>query len=375
MITAWPTGLREIDLLPPEYQPSGFYPVGELEVGETGISRFIPRLRHGKQGGKFSIHLVNYRLQERRLLFAIAVEKILEFKGPNPLIRIMRCMVAELLRIIGHLNCLALAGHSVGAFRVASEIGRDARLIHGCLHEMITGGNGQNFIVPGGFNGDIDSSFFDSADEVLTILKNRLSYYKKNLINDSFFIARTRGEGKIDIETALDWGVTGPTLRAAGVRRDLRKDNPHSAYEEIKFRIPIGKNGDIYDRFRIRFLELKQSINIFKQITRVVSGHDYSADDLLLLSPGKIKINSQSHLFGRRIVLAGEKYDTVDEELYCSMESASGELGCYVRVLENNYIEAQLREPGFVNFQSLRRFAQKVRPEDLSLLTASLGLF
>ncbi len=375
MITAWPTGLREIDLLPPEYQPAGFYPGGNLEVGESGVNRFIPRLRHGEQDGKFSSHLVNYRLQERRLLFAITVEQLLEFESPNPLIRILRCMVAELLRMTGHLNCLALAAHGVGAFRVASEIGRDARLIHGCLHELSTTPHGQNYIVPGGFKGEIKSAFFESTDEILTILKNRLNYYEKNLINDSFFMARTRNEGKIDIETALDWGVTGPTLRASGVRRDLRKDTPYNAYKEIKFRIPIGKRGDIHDRFRVRFLELKQSINILGQITRVVSGRDYSAADLLTLAPEEYKIKLQPHLFGRRMILVGGKYDTSNEEVYFSIESASGELGCYARVLRENLVEAQLREPGFVNFQSLRRFAQRVRPEDLAVMAASLGLF
>lgn len=238
--------------------------------------------------------------------YAMAIEKLLGIEIP-PRARYIRAIVLELSRMASHLFTFGGHAGSIGLYTVPNWTISDRDFILD-LFEMLTGGRVYHiYTYPGGVRRDIPEGFVDKAREVLDYIEKRLPDYDRLYFDSYMFKKRAKGIGVIKKEDAIDWGVTGPNLRASGVQKDTRKDDPYAAYGEFDFDIPVLTNGDIFDRIMIRRMEMEESIKIVRQ----------ALDNL---PQGAIRAKVPNPM--RFIVPAGDTYVKV--------ESSKGEYGYYM---------------------------------------------
>ncbi len=238
--------------------------------------------------------------------YAMAVEKLLGIEPP-PRAKYIRTIVLELSRIASHLFTFGGHAGALGLYTLPNWSISDRDFILD-LFEMLTGGRVYHiYIYPGGVRRDLPDGFIEKTKEVLDYLEKRLEDYDRLYFDSYMFRKRTVGIGIIKQEEAIDWGVTGPNLRATGVRADIRKDDPYAAYGELDFEVPILTGGDAHDRMMIRRMEVSESIKIIRQ-----------ALDNLPDGPIREKVPNPM----RFVVPPGDTYVKV--------ESSKGEYGYYM---------------------------------------------
>ncbi len=284
----------------------------------------------------------------------IAVEKMLGLEIPKR-IQYLRVIIMELSRIIDHLICTSIMGVDVGGLTGFLYIYQERENVYD-IFEKMTGGRMHPAIGRvGGFEHDI---YPDFKKDVLKFTKNFHKLYNDftGLFNrNRIFMDRTMNVGVISQEDAIDYGFTGPNLRATGVNYDVRKANPYCSYEEFDFEVPLGKNGDVYDRFTVRNEEMLQSIKIINQaIAKLPDEGPYKVEVPEISLPDKkdvyTKMESMIHHF--KHVTEGIK--PAPQEAYFPVEGGNGELGFYtVSDGEMNPYRLHLRRPCFIYYQAL----------------------
>jgi NADH-quinone oxidoreductase subunit D len=277
-----------------------------------------------------------------------AVERLAEIRVPERA-EYIRVIVCELQRIASHMMGVGASGADTGAataFIYAFEIRE--RVIE--LFELLCGARlTYNYVRPGGVSADLPPGWVDSCREVVRGLPARL-----NDLDDLFFgnyIARGRmkGIGVLSAADAVAWGATGPVARGSGVAYDLRKDDPYSVYPRLDFEIPVGENGDVFDRARLKLAESIESCRIVEQA-------------LGQLEPGPVNASGVPRLIRPR---PGDAYDHI--------ESARGSLGVYlVSDGSPRPYRMKVRSPAFCNLQLLGRLAPGHSMSDLIVILGSL---
>jgi len=180
--------------------------------------------------------------------------------------KFIRSLVLELSRIGSHLFTLGGIAATTGIYTMPNwSIAARDRILE--LFEALTGGRVYHlYTVPGGVRRDLPNGFKDKVLKTMDYIEARLPEYDSLVFENPVFVQRTRGTAVISKETALEWGVTGPNLRACGIAEDVRKNQTYEAYDQIDFNIPTFDGGDCYDRARIRRAEIAESINIVRQL-------------------------------------------------------------------------------------------------------------
>jgi NADH-quinone oxidoreductase subunit D len=196
--------------------------------------------------------------------YVTAVEKLMGIRVPERA-EFLRVMTAELLRIQSHLLWYAAAGLDLGALSPFFYAFREREEIYSIMEEISGARMTFNYFKIGGFLQDVPASFFDRVRKFVGHAGKKFDEYQDLLIDNVIFVNRTRGVGILKPETALDYGVTGPVLRASGPAYDLRKCDPYSVYPRFDFGVPTGKIGDTLDRSQIRMDEMRQSLRILEQ--------------------------------------------------------------------------------------------------------------
>ncbi|HRP70696.1 MAG TPA: NADH-quinone oxidoreductase subunit D, partial [Turneriella sp.] len=256
----------------------------------------------------------------------LAVESLMGITAP-PKALVVRMIIAELSRIIDHIICLGILGVDLGAFASFLYMFHQREDVYQIL-EKLTGARINNtFCRIGGLERDIYPEF--QAD-VKVFLKNFPKVLKETdalLTKSRIFIDRTKGVGKISAERALEYGFTGPNLRAAGVDFDVRVSNPYMYYDQVDFDIPVGEDGGVYDRFLVRLEEMRQSLRIIEQLNNNIPEGAYHADIPHAYLPSKQKVYSSMEdlIYHFKIIQHGITVPT--GEHYFSTEAANGELG------------------------------------------------
>ncbi len=286
--------------------------------------------------------------------YAIAVERLAKLEVP-PRCQAIRVIIAEMARISSHLMGLGAFGIDVGAWTVFLYTFTEREKLYK-LFEELTGARfttsytrigGLARDVPEGWTGRVNAF----CDQFLPILEETLALLTRNKI----FLDRTAGIGAISKEDAVAYGLTGPNLHASGVPLDLRKDRPYSGYEQYDFDVPVGAQGDCYDRYLCRGEEMRQSVRIIKQAVASFPGGDwFAADAKRIFKPPKDKILTSMEELIQNFMIVTEGPQMPPGEVYFEAENPKGILGFYV-VSRGGGVpwRLKIRSPSFCNLSIL----------------------
>jgi NADH-quinone oxidoreductase subunit D len=286
--------------------------------------------------------------------FALAVEKLL---GITPPLRAqyIRVLFAELGRVLNHLLNITTFALDVGAITPALW-GFEEREKGMEFYERVCGARlHANYFRPGGVHQDLPAGMLDdmlhwvekSVPPVIADLDRLLS-------NNRIFKQRTVDIGTASAEEAMDWGFTGPMLRASGVAWDLRKAQPYDVYDRMEFDVPVGKTGDCYARYLVRMEEMHQSLRIMKQCIQDMPGGPIKVDDRKIAPPSRGEMKSSMEALIHHFKLYTEGYHVPAGETYTAVEAPKGEFGVYlVADGGNKPYRCRIRAPGFAHLQSL----------------------
>jgi NADH-quinone oxidoreductase subunit D len=211
-----------------------------------------------------------------------------------------------------------------------------------------------SYIRPGGLWRDTPPGFEEAVRDFIDYLPHRLEEYEALLTNNPIWLDRTKGIGTIDAATALQWGLTGPLLRGSGVNLDIRKYMPYGGYEEYEFEVPLGQNGDVYDRYVVRMQEFRQSMRIIDQALKRLPKGPVMTDNRKVAAPPRSELGRSMEAVIHHFKLWTEGFNAPKGEVYVAVESPRGELG--VLLAGNGGPKPHRcywRTPSFVNLQAL----------------------
>lgn len=268
-------------------------------------------------------------------------------------VQYMRVIIMELARIADHLICNAVIGVDTGALTGFTWMFIERERIYD-MYEQICGARlTTNIGRIGGFERDFTPEFHELLKDFLANFPKRFEEFNSMLDRNRIFMDRTIGVGKISAERALSYGFTGPNLRAAGVDYDVRVHSPYSSYEDFEFDIPVGTEGDTYDRFQVRQEEVRQSIRIIKQAYEKLPEGAYHADVPEFYLPDKADVyNKMEALIYHFKIIMGETPVPVGEVYHC-VEGGNGELGYYlISDGGRTPYRLQFRRPCFIYYQA-----------------------
>jgi NADH-quinone oxidoreductase subunit D len=306
------------------------------------------------------------------LCFCLAVEKLVDLDVPERA-QVIRVLLTELQRIASHLVFLATHALDTGAMSVFLYCFREREIILD-IFEMCSGARMMtSYFRPGGLWRDIPNGFEDAVREFVRIFPQRIKQYEALLSKNPIYLDRTKGIGGISGEDALRWGLTGPNLRAAGVKFDLRKANPYSGYERYDFEIPVGSVGDVYDRYQVRVEELRQSLSIVQQALDNIPGGPVRSSNRKFVPPPRSELGTSMEAVIHHFKLWTEGFPAPKGSVFVAVESPRGELGCY---LEGDGgpkpYRVHFRTPSFATVQAIPVMAQGYLVADLVAIISSL---
>ncbi len=318
----------------------------------TGMEKTGEQLNFS-QGGTNVTRMDYLAPLHNELAYSLAVERLLGIEVP-PRAAAIRVLLTELNRCSSHLVALATNGMDIGAISMMMYGFREREQILAFFEKTTGLRMNHNFIRPGGVAADLPPGWKDDVAAIIEELPRRLGQYDDLLENNPIWVARTKGVGVLSAEEAIAYGITGPTLRSTGVDWDIRKAFPYSGIEQYEFEVPVGEHGDVYDRYRIRVEEIKQSLSIVEQVMDTIPKGDYRVDDRKVTPPPRARIDESMEALIHHFKLFTEGYKVPAGETYVAVESPRGELGCYL-VSDGGARPYRMhtRAPSFSNLQAL----------------------
>jgi NADH-quinone oxidoreductase subunit D len=308
------------------------------------------------------------------LAYSMAVEKLVELDVPERA-QSIRVILAELQRIASHLIWLGTTGLDVAAMSTFLYCFRERESILDIL-ELCSGQRMMTtYIRPGGLWRDVPVEFEAAVREFIKIFPRRVDEYEALLSRNPLFLDRTFGIGTVTAEEALNFGLTGPPLRASGVNWDLRKARPYSGYEQYDFEVPTRSEGDVYARYIVRIEELRQSLKIVEQALNKMPLGPLRSNNHKFVPPPRSEIGVNMEALIHHFKLWTEGYATPKGAIYNAVESPRGELGVYL-VSDGGPKPYRIhwRTPSFDNLQALPFMAKGVLVADLVAIIGSVDI-
>ncbi len=290
--------------------------------------------------------------------YALAVEKLMGIDGKlPPRCQYIRVICCELARISAHLLGLGAFAMDVGAMTVFLHTFTEREKIYN-LAESLTGARfTTSYTRIGGLSRDLPRGWVDAVRRFCDEVVVNFDESEKLLTRNRIFVDRTRDVGVISREMAIDYGLTGPNLRACGVDYDVRRASPYLVYPELEFDIPVGTVGDCYDRYLVRMEEMRQSVRIIRQcLDRLPGGADNSAGEPINIADGKVVLPSKDRVLTgmeeliHQFILVTQGVNAPAGEIYFGAENPKGELGFYIHSRGGGTpYRLKIRAPSFVN--------------------------
>jgi NADH-quinone oxidoreductase subunit D len=306
--------------------------------------------------------------------YVLAVEKLLDIEIPERA-QVIRIIMAEMTRLQSHLVWLACHALDIGAMTVFIYAFRERELVMS-LYEKISGARmTSNYFRIGGLSSDVYAGFEKDVREIIDTFPEHFDTYEGLLTKNTIWMQRTIGNGVISAEDAVDFGITGPALRGSGVDWDLRRDNPYSGYEKYNFTVPVGKNCDTYDRYKVRFIEMRESVKIIRQALDSLKPGPVLADAPQVCYPPKENVYNTIEGLIHHFKIASEGFPVPEGEIYQSVEAPKGELGYYlVSDGSTKPYRMRIRPPSFVNLGAIEKMAKGSMLADLVAIIGTLDI-
>ena len=320
----------------------------------TGMEKTGEALSY-MQGGTNVTRMDYLSPLNNELVFSLAVEKLLGIDGDIPeRATWMRMLLSELNRMSSHLLFLATNGMDIGAVSMMLYGWREREDVLRFFQKVTGLRMNHNFIRPGGLAADLPAGWRDDVLEILENLPSRLEEYDILMSGQPIWRERLQGVGVITAQEAIALGVTGPILRSTGVPWDLRRDMPYLHYDQLEFDVVVGEYGDAYDRYSIRFNEIRESMRIVYQILDRMPSGDYRIQDKKVTPPPRARIDESMEALIHHFKIFTEGFKVPEGEVYVSIESPRGEIGCYIVSDGSSHpYRLHVRAPSFVNIQAM----------------------
>jgi NADH-quinone oxidoreductase subunit D len=310
----------------------------------------------------------------------ITCEKFLQIETPKR-VDYLRVIIMELARISDHLICNSIVGVDTGAYTGFLYVMQYRELIYEIYEEICGSRLTTNIGRIGGFERNFTNTAFTKLEKFLNEYPKVLKEFESLFTRNRIFMERTQGTGGISAERAMNYGFTGPNLRAAGVDYDVRVHQPYSSYQDFNFTVPVGTTGDNYDRFLVRNAEMWESISIIRQAYEKVQafkGADaevYHADVPEYYLPKKEDVYTKMEaLIWHFKIIMGE-IDLPKGQIYCPVEGGNGELGFYL-ISDGGRTPFRLhfRRPCFIYYQAYPELIKGGMLSDAVVTMSSLNL-
>ncbi len=285
--------------------------------------------------------------------YVLAVEKLLGLEVPKRG-QYIRVLFDEISRVLNHLLNVPAYAMDVGAMTPMLWCFEQRELLME-FYERTSGARlHAAYYRPGGVHQDLPAGLLDDVMKWAEQFPKVLDDMSNLLDGNRIFKQRLVDIGVVTADQAMDWGFTGPMLRASGLAWDLRKAQPYDAYAEMDFDIPVGKNGDCYDRYLVRVEELRQSLRIIKQCCEKMPGGPHSSTDHKVTPPARGEMKRSMEALIHHFKLYTEGFHVPAGETYTAVEAPKGEFGVYlVADGTNKPYRCKIRAPGFAHLQAM----------------------
>jgi NADH-quinone oxidoreductase subunit D len=313
--------------------------------------------------------------------YALAVEKALGIHDKlPPRCQYIRVMVAELARISSHLLGLGAFAMDVGAVTVFLLVFTEREKIYN-LAEAISGARfTTSYTRIGGVLRDMPTTWCDQVTQFIKEFRVALAEVETLLTRNRIWVDRLRGLGRISKEMAIDYALSGPNLRGSGIDWDLRKNQPYLCYQDLDFDIPIGSEGDCYDRYLVRMEEMRQSLRILEQcVEKIPGGAENKSKEPVNIADGKIvlppkqKVMSSMEELIHQFMLVTEGVNVPPGEVYFGHENPKGELGFYINSRGGGVpYRMKIRSPSFINLSILGELMPGHMISDVPVILGSI---
>ncbi len=306
------------------------------------------------------------------LAFSLAVEKLIGIEVPPRAVWI-RMLMTEMNRISSHLLFMATNGMDLGAVSMMIYGWREREQVLRFFQKVTGLRMNHNYIRPGGVAADLPPGWEEDVMQLLEMLPPRLAEYDILMTGQPIWRERLQGVGNLTQEEALALSVTGPILRSTGVAWDLRADQPYLAYDEVDFDVVVGSFGDAFDRYAIRLNEIRESMNLVRQIVEKMPSGDYRVQDTKVTPPPRGRIDESMEALIHHFKIFTEGFKVPEGEAYAAVESPRGELGCYI-VSDGSAkpYRMHIRGPSFYNLQCMSHMLANSQLADAVAIISSV---
>jgi NADH dehydrogenase I D subunit len=308
--------------------------------------------------------------------YCVAVERLFGVSVPERG-QYIRTMMAEMARISSHLLWLGTHALDIGAMTVFLYAFREREWILDLFEKVCGARLTTSYLRVGGVRNDVSQEFIDSLYQFTEEFPGRILEYETLIDQNRIWLQRTKGIGVISGEEAVNWGLTGPTLRGSGVNFDLRKHIPYDAYDKVEFDVPLGKAGDTYDRYRCRMEELRQSNKIIRQcIEKLPRGAIIAPDAPKYVLPSKdLVLANMESLIHQFVLITKGPIGCPAGEFYSGIEAPKGELGFYfISDGTGHPYRMRVRSPSFVHSSIIPRLSEGLLIADLIAVVGTIDI-
>jgi NADH-quinone oxidoreductase subunit D len=306
--------------------------------------------------------------------FALGAERLFGV-DITPRCTVLRVIAMELSRIISHLVWLGTTCIDIGAFTPFLWSFQRREQVYDLLESWVGARLTTSATRVGGMAADIPDGWIDGLRSFVRSFPSTIDEVDRMLTKNAIWVGRTVGLGVMTPEEAVNYGLSGPMVRASGVAYDVRKDFPYLDYETYDFDVPVGTNGDVYDRYLVRMEEMRQSVRILEQAANRLPDGPVNVDDPRLILPPKSKATSEMESMIHHFKLVMEGPRPPIGEAYVAIESPKGEKGYYmVSDGTSKPVRWRIRPPSFVNLSAISKMVEGHLLSDVIAINASIDI-